>query len=197
VHPTHSLVLSASDDDLIKLWNWKNGWQCTQTFEWHSKRVTQVMFDPKDNSFASTSLDGTVKIWNISSGMCIITLDGHPDGLHCLHYGTCHNRQLLVSGSSDGAAKIWDLQTDRCVDTLEGHANHLNALWWHPELPVLITGSADGTVQIWKFTDNTYRLESIIGFNLGSVNALGYMKTLKSIVVGCEQGVAIMEINLP
>uniref|UniRef100_A0ACD5WPN4 Uncharacterized protein n=1 Tax=Avena sativa TaxID=4498 RepID=A0ACD5WPN4_AVESA len=197
VHPTHSLVLSASDDDLIKLWDWKNDWQCTRTFEWQNKIVTQVMFDPNDsNSFASTSLEGTVKIWNSSSGMCIITL-GHPYGLHCLHYVTCDNRQLLVSGSSNGAATIWDLQTDRCVDTLKGHKNHLNALWWHPELPVLITGSADGTVQIWKFTDNTYRLESIIGFSLGSVNALGYMKTLKRIVVGCEQGIAMMEVNLP
>ncbi|KAM0909161.1 hypothetical protein ACQ4PT_014981 [Festuca glaucescens] len=207
VHPTHSLVLSASDDDTIKLWDWKNDWQCTRTFEWHNNRVTQLMFDPNDNnSFASTSLDGTVKIWNTSSGTCTITLDGHQDGLHCLHYIRGDNRPLLVSGSSDGAAKIWDLQTDSCVKTLNGHTNHLTALWWHPELAVLITGSTDGTVQIWKLTHNTYRLENIIGFNLGSVNDLGYVKTLKScntytylyrIVVGCEQGVVMMEINLP
>jgi coatomer subunit beta' len=67
VHPTHSLVLSASDDDTIKLWDWKNDWQCTRTFEWHNNKVTQLMFDPNDNnSFASTSLDGTIKVFPFS-----------------------------------------------------------------------------------------------------------------------------------
>lgn len=199
VNPTHSVVLSASDDHKIKLWDWTNGWQCTRTFEGHDDTVTQVMFNPRNNeSFASASLDHTVKIWNIHSETCNITWDGHPDGLLSVHYHPRYFQQSLICGSSDGAAKIWDLERDSCVDMLQGHAKGLSALCWHPELRVLVTGSLDGTVRIWSWMchSSTYRLENIIGLNLGAVNALGYLKGLTRIVVGCDQGMALMEINV-
>lgn len=63
VHPTLPYVLSASDDKLIKLWDWEKGWECTQIYEGHSHYVMQVAFNPKDTlSFASSSLDGTIKV---------------------------------------------------------------------------------------------------------------------------------------
>ena len=63
VHPTLPLLLSSSDDMLIKLWNWEKGWMCTQIFEGHTHYVMQVIFNPKDtNTFASASLDRTIKV---------------------------------------------------------------------------------------------------------------------------------------
>lgn len=51
---------------LIKLWNWEKLWACSQTFEGHSHYVMQIVFNPKDNNtFASASLDWTVKVSNI------------------------------------------------------------------------------------------------------------------------------------
>ncbi|XP_044411356.1 uncharacterized protein [Triticum aestivum] len=199
VNPTHSFLLSASDDHNIKLWDWTNGWQCTRTFEGHDDTVTQVMFNPRHSrSFASASLDHGVKIWNIDSGTCNITWDGHSGGLLSVHYHPRYFQQSLICGSSDGAAKIWDLETDSCVDTLQGHEKGISALCWHPELRALVTGSLDGTVRIlsWMCHSNTYRLENVIGLNLGAVNALGYLKGLTRIVVGCDQGMALMEINV-
>ena len=65
VHPTLPYVLSSSDDMLIKLWDWEKGWVCTQIFEGHSHYVMQVTFNPKDtNTFASASLDRTIKVWS-------------------------------------------------------------------------------------------------------------------------------------
>ena len=68
VHPTLPYVLSSSDDMLIKLWDWEKGWICTQIFEGHSHYVMQVTFNPKDtNTFASASLDRTIKVYMCSS----------------------------------------------------------------------------------------------------------------------------------
>jgi len=197
VSPTHPFVLSASDDHTIKLWDWTNEWQCIKTFEGHNDTVTQVMFDPRNSeSFASSSLDHTIKIWNVHSATCNITWDGHSEGLLCVHYHPRYFQQFLISGSVDGVAKVWDLETDSCVDTLQGHTESLSALCWHPELRVLVTGSLDGTVQIWKSTSTTYKLENNITLNLGAINSLGYLKGLTRIVVGCDQGIAVMEINV-
>lgn len=71
VHPTQPFVLSSSDDMLIKLWDWDKGWTCTHIFEGHSHYVMQVTFNPKDtNTFASASLDRTIKVCICSSKRC-------------------------------------------------------------------------------------------------------------------------------
>jgi coatomer subunit beta' len=67
-HPTHPFVLSSSSDDhhVIRLWDWDKGWECTREFQGHTDRVTQLKFNPKDaDCFASTSLDGTVKVYSL------------------------------------------------------------------------------------------------------------------------------------
>ncbi|KAG5415970.1 hypothetical protein IGI04_003537 [Brassica rapa subsp. trilocularis] len=89
VHPTLPYVLSSSDDMLIKLWDWENGWACTQIFEGHSHYVMQVVFNPKDtNTFASASLDRSIKIWNLGSPDPNFTLDAHQKGVNCVDYFT-------------------------------------------------------------------------------------------------------------
>ena len=69
VHPSLSILLTSSDDMLIKLWDWDKGWANSQTFEGHTHYVMMVGFNPKDpNTFASASLDKTVKVWNVFEG---------------------------------------------------------------------------------------------------------------------------------
>ena len=47
----------------IKLWNWDKNWACQQVFEGHTHYVMQIVINPKDNNtFASASLDRTVKV---------------------------------------------------------------------------------------------------------------------------------------
>jgi WD domain, G-beta repeat len=54
----------------------KNKWSaCLQTLEGHSGRVTSVAFSHDSARLASASYDGTVKVWDASSGECLQTLD--------------------------------------------------------------------------------------------------------------------------
>lgn len=58
-----SIYSLISDDLLIKLWNWERNWACQQVFEGHTHYVMQIVINPKDNNtFASASLDTTVKV---------------------------------------------------------------------------------------------------------------------------------------
>ncbi|TVU33003.1 hypothetical protein EJB05_24774, partial [Eragrostis curvula] len=194
VHPTQPFVLSSSDDMLIKLWDWDKGWVCTQIFEGHSHYVMQVTFNPKDtNTFASASLDRTIKIWSLGSPDPNFTLDGHSKGVNCVDYFTGGDRPYLITGSDDQTAKVWDYQTKSCVQTLEGHAHNISAVCFHPELPIIITGSEDGTVRMWHST--TYRLENTLNYGLERVWALGYMKGSRRIVIGYDEGTIMIKIG--
>ncbi|CAL9182937.1 unnamed protein product [Musa hybrid cultivar] len=194
VHPTLPCVLSSSDDMLIKLWDWDKGWMCTQIFEGHSHYVMQVTFNPKDtNTFASASLDRTVKIWNLGSPDPNFTLDAHSKGVNCVDYFTGGDRPYLITGSDDQTAKVWDYQTKSCVQTLEGHTHNVSAVCFHPELPIIITGSEDGTVRIWHAT--TYRLENTLNYGLERVWAVGYMKGSRRVVIGYDEGTIMVKIG--
>ncbi|KAK1265535.1 Coatomer subunit beta'-2 [Acorus gramineus] len=194
VHPTLPYVLSSSDDMLIKLWDWEKGWMCTQIFEGHSHYVMQVTFNPKDtNTFASASLDRTIKIWNLGSPDPNFTLDAHLKGVNCVDYFTGGDRPYLITGSDDHTAKVWDYQTKSCVQTLDGHTHNVSAVCFHPELPIIITGSEDGTVRIWHST--TYRLENTLNYGLERVWAVGYMKGSRRVVIGYDEGTIMIKIG--
>ncbi|KAF3649215.1 Coatomer subunit beta'-1 [Capsicum annuum] len=194
VHPTLPYVLSSSDDMLIKLWDWEKGWLCTQIFEGHSHYVMQVTFNPKDtNTFASASLDRTIKIWNLGSPDPNFTLDAHLKGVNCVDYFTGGDKPYLITGSDDHTAKVWDYQTKSCVQTLEGHTHNVSAVCFHPELPIIITGSEDGTVRIWHAT--TYRLENTLNYGLERVWAIGYMRSSRRVVIGYDEGTIMVKIG--
>jgi len=58
----------------IKLWNWEKSWTCQQVFEGHTHYVMQIVFNPKDNNtFASASLDRTVKVSDTVSKTSTLT----------------------------------------------------------------------------------------------------------------------------
>ncbi|XP_042968080.1 coatomer subunit beta'-2-like isoform X2 [Carya illinoinensis] len=194
VHPTLPYVLSASDDKVIKLWDWEKGWVCTQTFEGHSHYVMQVAFNPKDTfTFSSASLDGTIKVWNLSSPAPIFTLDGHSKGVNCVDYFTGNDETKLLTGSDDFTAKVWDYQSKSCLQTLEGHEHNVTLICAHPELPIIITGSEDGTIRIWDAT--SYRLENTLNYDLGRVWVVGYKKGSDRVVFGCDNGTIMVSLK--
>lgn len=100
-----------------------------QVFEGHNHYVMQLVFNPKDhNTFASASLDHTVKVWSLGSSTPNFTLEGHERGVNCVDYYLFGDKPYLASGSDDRTVKIWDYQTKACVQTLEGHAQNIRYL---------------------------------------------------------------------
>lgn len=119
----------------------------------------QVNFNPKDsNTFASASLDRTIKIWSVGSGTAHYTLEGHDKGVNCVDYYFGGDKPYLVSGADDKLVKVWDYQNKACVQTLEGHTNNVTVVCFHPELPIIISGSEDGELVVFV-PDPTTMLE--------------------------------------
>ncbi|KAJ2850170.1 Coatomer subunit beta', partial [Coemansia erecta] len=194
VHPTLPYVLTGSDDMSIKLWDWEKNWKCIQMFEGHSYFVMGISINPKDtNTFASASLDKTIKVWSLGSPMANYTLEGHTKGVNTVDYYHGADKPYLVSGADDMLTKVWDYQNNSCVQTLEGHTNNVVTVAYHPTQPVIITGSEDGTCRIWN--SSTYRLESTLNYGMDRVWAIGYAQHSNTVAIGHEEGVVVLSLG--
>lgn len=187
VHPTLPYVLSTSDDHYIKLWDLEKDWICGQIFEGHSHYVMQVVFNPKDHkNFVSVSLDGSIKIWNLSNSNPIASLDAHQKGMNCVNYLISEAKLYLLTGSDDYTAKVWDYDSLSCIKVLEGHKNNVTTMLAHPKLPLILTGSEDKNIHIWNAT--TYMLEMTLDQGLGRAWTVEYEKSSCKIFIGYDEG---------
>ncbi|CAI5448402.1 unnamed protein product [Caenorhabditis angaria] len=194
VHPTQPFVITSSDDMLIKLWDWDNKWAMKQTFEGHTHYVMQIAINPKDNNtFATASLDKTVKVWQFGSNVPNFTLEGHEKGVNCVDYYHGGEKPYIISGADDNLVKIWDYQNKTCVQTLDGHAQNVSSVCFHPELPLIITGSEDSTVRLWHA--NTYRLETTLNYGLERVWAVQAQKGGNTVAIGYDEGVVTLKLG--
>ena len=83
--------------------------------------------------------DNTLKVWDVATGECVATLEGHSHavrcGVHCTFVMMCLRRRsaALPCFRTGGASflrrgntlKVWDVATGECVATLEGHSDYV------------------------------------------------------------------------
>ncbi|XP_067946243.1 coatomer subunit beta'-like [Watersipora subatra] len=194
VHPTQPYILTSSDDSTIKLWDWEKKWTCTQVFEGHGHYVMQIKINPKDNNtFASASLDKTIKVWSLGSSNANFTLEGHEKGVNTLDYYSGGDKPYLISGADDRTCKIWDYQNKTCVQTLEGHAQNVTCVAFHPELPIILSGAEDGTTRIWHA--NTYRLESTLNYGLERAWYIACQRGSNNVAIGYDEGSIVIALG--
>ncbi|KAG0715759.1 Coatomer subunit beta' [Chionoecetes opilio] len=194
VHPTQPFILTCSDDMTIKLWNWDKKWSCQQVFEGHSHYVMQIVINPKDNNtFASASLDHSVRVWQLGSPQPNFTLYDHKRGVNCVDFYHGGDKPYLISGGDDSLVKIWDYQNKTCVQTLEGHSQNVSSVSFHPELPIILTGSEDCTVRVWHA--NTYRLENTLNYGLDRVWCISANKGSNNVCFGYDEGSVMVKIG--
>ena len=194
VHPSLPYFLTSSDDMTIKCWDWDRGFDCTQLFEGHAHYVMMVKFNPKDtNTFASASLDRSIKVWGLGSPLPHYTLEGHERGVNCVDYYPSGDKPYILSGADDRTVKIWDYQTKSIVHSLDGHSHNICAVLFHPKLPLICSASEDGTVRLWQST--TYRAETTLNYGMERAWALAATRETTKLAIGFDEGCVVVELG--
>lgn len=119
--PKRNLLISASDDKRIRVWNIITG-KCLRILggektEGHVQAVNNVDYNRDGSLFASVSSDKTIKIWDSKTYKCIKTLKGHKKEVKgvCFAFDYEMDRQLLVSASPYECIRVWDIERGQCV----------------------------------------------------------------------------------
>jgi len=91
--------------------------------------------------------DGTVRMWDITSGGCVGTLSGHTKAVRSILL-TADQRRVL-SGSADGTARVWDLDSGRCLHSLDGHTGMVESIAMTPDGRRALSSGQGPTVRVW------------------------------------------------
>jgi len=114
----------------------------TQVFEGHSDWVDDVT-ELKRDVIVSASVDRTIKIWRVSTGQCLYTLELHTRSIMGL---VRLSDDIFVSASWDYTIRVWD-SSGRCLDRIKSK-HRFNAVTMINE--GLITANAIGQFQVWR-----------------------------------------------
>ena len=86
----------------------------------HKSPITSMSFHPQHTELATTSEDGTAKVWEIDTGDLLRSLKGHTNPVNCVNYD--QQGKYVVTSSSDLTIKLWDCHNDyQCCKTFYGH----------------------------------------------------------------------------
>jgi len=146
-HPVFSLIVSASQDATIKIWDFETG-EFERTLKGHTNAVQAVDFDHTGNFLVSCSADLSIKIWDFQTYECIRTLKDHDHNVSAVKF--LPSGDQLVSASRDKTIKIWETSTGYCQKTLTGHEDWVRALEVTDDGTLLASGGHDKTVRIWN-----------------------------------------------
>jgi len=106
-----------------------------------------ISFSPDVKYIASSSSYHDIKLWKVSNGQLLNTLEGHTDNISSLSFS--QNSEHLASGSWDNTIKIWKVSNGQLLNILEGHTNWITSVAFSPDGKLIATGSLDNTVKIW------------------------------------------------
>lgn len=159
----------------------------------HTGSVSWLAFSPVSNQLASASHDGTIRLWDTTSGQPLTTLTGHNDRVTSVVFSPDGTR--LISGGWDGSVRVWDLATGQQIGSYE-HGAQINTVAVSFDGARVAAGGInsdggglDGRVRVWDVASGEM-LGQIDTF--GTVNAIDMIGT-DLVAVGstgksCEQG---------
>jgi len=138
IGPDESTIVSASDDQTLKVWDANLGDEYHFTLRGHTGAVRGCAISTDGSIVVSASNDQTLKIWETSSGGELLTLRGHTGAVSSCAISVDGNN--IVSTSSDGVLKVWEVKSERCMATLYVDGQFYKCVWFPDRERIAATG---------------------------------------------------------
>ncbi|WP_437331697.1 SIR2 family protein [Sorangium sp. So ce394] len=106
-----------------------------------------VAFSPDGEFLASGHANGTVRIWDLATGVVRVVLVSHEGNVHSLAWSA--DSRTLASGSGDATVRLWDIASGTVRRVLRDHWGTVTSVAFSPDGSMLASGSEDATLRLW------------------------------------------------
>ncbi|WP_225894338.1 WD40 domain-containing protein [Atlanticothrix silvestris] len=124
--PNGQILASASEDHTVRLWKASTEERLEPVepaLKEHTDKVRTVAFSPQgctitneqdqaSDILASAGDDNAVKIWDVSTGKCLKTLQGHTKRIWSVVFSP--DGRIIASGGEDETVRLWNVDTGKC-----------------------------------------------------------------------------------
>jgi WD40 repeat protein len=141
--PSPHAILSWDWED-IKLWDCDDG-LLLHNLEGHSERIVQCCWHPDGNLVLSAARDHTLKLWSVTTGHCLRTLNAN---LNFCGFGVVGGGLVIVSCGVNNALQIWDPASGRLKQTLVGNAR-TQRFSFRAEGKCFVSADSRGALHFW------------------------------------------------
>lgn len=138
----------------------------------HRDEVYFLTFSSDGETLASASRDGTVRLWNSTTGKLQATLRGHDRDVRSVAFSP--DGKLLASASDDRSVKIWDIAREQILHSLNSHSDSVYAVVFSPDGKSLATAGKGKQVRIWDTA--SWQQQRILEGHSGAVRSLAFSR---------------------
>jgi len=151
--PDSETIVTATDDNYIKLWQTNGTLQATLTG--HTDKIRRAIFNPSGEIIVSASDDQTVKIWQ-KNGKLIHDLKGHSGQITSVCLSP--DGKIIASASADGTVKLWKINGKE-LSSFKVERGWITSASFSPDGQIIAAAGTDGTVKVWSLTKVMEKLQ--------------------------------------
>ena len=151
--PDSQTLVTATDDNYIKLWQTNGALQAT--LRGHTDKIRRAIFSPSGQIIISASDDKSVKIWQIN-GELIHDLKGHRGQITSVSLSP--DGKIIASASTDGTLKIWKINGEE-LSSLKVERGWITSASFSPDGQIIAAAGTDGTVKLWSLRKVVEKLQ--------------------------------------
>jgi len=137
------------DDPTVRVWDTATGKEAFK-FAGHTKPVYGVAFHPKAAVLASSSSDGTVRLWSLNGGKRR-ELKGHTSHVYRCVFSP--DGKLLATAGHDKTVRVWDTAKGEVMAVLRGAQDPVYTVAFSADGKWLAAGGEDRNVRCWSVPD--------------------------------------------
>ncbi|MEG5064872.1 AAA-like domain-containing protein [Microcoleus sp. B3-A4] len=151
--PDSQTIVTATDDNYIKLWQTNGTLQATLTG--HTDKIRRAIFSPSGQIIVSASDDQTLKVWQ-KDGKLIHDLKGHRSQITSISCSP--DGKIIASASADGTVKLWKINGEELL-SLKVERGWITSTNFSPDGQIIAGAGTDGTVKLWSLRKIVEKLQ--------------------------------------
>jgi WD40 repeat protein len=158
----------------------------------HTRAVRAVAWSPDGKVLASSSDDGSIRLWDAGTGKELLALASGSEDVDTVAWSP--DGKTLASGGTDATVKLWDAGSGKLLRKVSGQAGTVHSVAWSPDGRTLASGGDGLSVMLWDAA--TGKLIHSLSGHTSFVDSLAWSPDGKTLASGsADETIKLWDTN--